>query len=58
MKKRAIAYIGLVSAVGIPWGLVCCVRYLLPFFAGEALIAPHMFLIGLLETHTDCSEAE
>ena len=48
MKKRAIAYIGLVSAVGIPWGLVCCVRYLLPFFAGEALIAPHMFLIPLL----------
>ena len=48
MKKRALAYIGLVSAVGIPWGLVCCMRYLLPFFTGEALIAPHMFLIPLL----------
>lgn len=48
LKKRALAYIGLVSVVGIPWGLVCCVRYLLPFFTGEALIAPHMFLIPLL----------
>ena len=48
MKKRAIGYIGLVSAVGIPWGLVCCARYLMPFFTGNAAVELHMFLIPLL----------
>lgn len=48
LKKRAIGYIGLVSAVGIPWGLVCCARYLMPFFTGNAAVELHMFLIPLL----------
>ena len=48
MKKRALGYIGLVSAVGIPWGLVCCARYLMPFFTGSAAVELHMFLIPLL----------
>ena len=48
MKKRALAYIALVSAVGIPWGLVCCARYLVPFFTGQSPVGMHMFLIPLL----------
>ena len=48
MKKRALAYIALVSAVGIPWGLFSCVRYLAPLVTGQAQMAPHMFLIPLL----------
>lgn len=48
MKKRAIAYIVLVSLIGIALGIKCCIDYLLPIFRGEVYLAAHMFAIPLL----------
>ena len=48
MKKRALVYIALISMVGIVLGLHCVYEYFAPFFRGETVFAPHMFIIPLI----------